>query len=56
MNYRYYCLKCEKEMKKIPIRKHDKTIIVEYFCEHCDESITFYPATDEFKKEKPQFF
>jgi len=43
-------------MKKIPIKKLDTTMIIEFYCEKCDESITFYPHMDEFKIEKPSYF
>jgi len=43
-------------MKKIPIKKLDSTLIVEYYCEECDESITFVPATDKIKYEHTSFY
>ena len=56
MNYENLRHKCGKNMKRIPIKLHDNTTIIEYYCEYCDESITFYPDTNEFKQEKPQFY
>jgi len=43
-------------MKRIPIRRLDSTIMIEYYCEKCDESITFYPDLDKIKREGASFF
>jgi hypothetical protein len=51
-----YCKKCGSAMKKIPIKRRDSTIIIEYYCEECDESITYYPELDKLKKSQPSFF
>jgi len=56
MNMEQKCSKCGAQMKRIPIRRLDKTIIVEFYCDNCDESITFYPNIDKIKIEKPHFF
>ena len=50
------CSKCGSLMKKIPIKRLDSTIIIEYYCDACDESITFYPDLDEIKYERASFF
>jgi hypothetical protein len=50
------CSKCGNPMKKIPIRRLDSTIIIEFYCDNCDESITFYPNVDKLKVGKPKFF
>ena len=43
------CTRCGKIMKKIPIKKLDSTMIIEYYCDKCDESITYYTDLDEYK-------
>ena len=43
-------------MKKIPIKKLDSTYIIEYYCEKCDESITFFPDLGEIKSAFPKNF
>jgi hypothetical protein len=43
------CSKCGILMKKIPIKKLESTLIIEYYCEKCDESIRFYPDLNEIK-------
>jgi len=50
------CKKCGLVMKKIPIKRLDSKIIIEYYCDNCDESITYYPDIDEIKKSRPSFF
>ena len=50
------CSKCGEKMKRIPIRRRDSTIMIEYYCEKCDESITFYPALDKIETERASFF
>jgi hypothetical protein len=49
--YELKCNKCGILMKKIPIKKLDSTYIIEFYCEKCDESITFYPNLGEIKSE-----
>ena len=56
MNETLTCSKCGSEMKKIPIKKLDSTMMIEFYCEKCDESITFYPDLDEIKIGKPSLF
>lgn len=56
MLYEHKCRKCGKPMKKIPIRRRDNTLVIEYYCENCEESITFYPDIDIFKYKKPSIF
>ena len=50
------CPKCRDLMKKIPIRRLDSTLVIEFYCDKCDESITFYPDMDKIKFEKANFF
>ena len=50
------CSKCGNKMKKIPIKRLDSTMMIEFYCEKCDESITFYPDLDEIKPGKPSLF
>jgi len=50
------CYKCGILMKKIPIKKLDSTYIIEYYCEKCDESITFFPDLGEIKSAFPKNF
>lgn len=42
MMYEQKCSKCGKSMKMIPIKRLDSKMIIEYYCNDCDESITFY--------------
>ena len=56
MDYDLKCSKCRKLMKKIPIKKLDQTYIIEYYCEDCDESLTFIPALDKIKHERASFY
>ena len=56
MNYDQKCPKCGNSMKKIPIKKLDSTLIIEFYCEECDESITFYPDIDQIKLERASFY
>jgi hypothetical protein len=51
-----FCKKCGLAMKKIPIKRLDSTMIIEYYCEKCDESITYYPQMDKLIKSQPSFF
>lgn len=50
------CPKCGGHMKQIPIKRPDSTVVIEYYCENCDESITYYPETGTVKFEKAKFF
>ena len=56
MYYTQNCPKCGKKMKRIPIKKADSTLIIEYYCEQCDHSMTFYPNSDIIKSGKTSFF
>ncbi len=56
MIYEQKCSKCGKLMKKIPIKRLDSKMIIEYYCDDCDESITFYPEYDEFTSKKANYF
>jgi hypothetical protein len=56
MNYNQRCSKCGAPMKKIPIKRLDSKIIIEFYCEKCDESITFYPDMDKIKPGIPHLF
>lgn len=50
------CPKCGYLMKSIPIKKLDSTILIELYCDRCDESITFYPNKKNIKLEHASFF
>jgi hypothetical protein len=50
------CSKCKKPMKIIPIKMLDSKMIIEYYCDDCDESITFYQDYEEFKFKKANCF
>lgn len=54
MEFIQKCSKCGDSMKKIPIKRLDSTIILEFYCYRCDESITYYPDVDEFEIKKPR--
>lgn len=56
MYYNQKCPKCRELMKRIPIRRLDSTIMIEYYCEKCDESMTFYPSLDKIESERASFF
>lgn len=56
MNCHKKCPNCGKTMKQIPIKRLDSTMIIELYCENCDESITFYPDVNEIKFERAKFF
>lgn len=43
------CTRCGKTMKKIPIKRLDSTMIIEFYCDKCDESITYYTDLNEIK-------
>jgi hypothetical protein len=54
MEYIQKCSKCGASMKRIPIRRLDSSIIFEFYCDRCDESITYYPDVEEFEIRKPE--
>jgi len=56
MNSPKICPKCRGRMKQIPIKKIDSAVIIELYCENCDESITLYPEDGKIKFERPKFF
>lgn len=56
MNYEQKCSKCGRPMKRIPIKRLDSTLIIEFYCDQCDESITFYLDFDKIKLSRPKFF
>jgi len=56
MNYNQKCPKCGVKMKSIPIMKLDSTFVIEYYCEKCDYSMTFYPKRDIMKSGNASFF
>jgi len=43
-------------MKQIPIKKFDGSIIIDLYCENCDESLTLYPDRGEVKFKKDMVF
>jgi len=43
-------------MEKIPIKKLDSTFIIEYYCEKCGDSITYYPELEEIEDELEKNF
>lgn len=55
-NHHQKCPKCGEQMKQIPIKRLDSVVIIELYCENCDESITFYPDIGEIKFEHAKFF
>ncbi len=50
------CSKCGSFMKKIPIKRLDSVILIEFYCDKCDESITYYPDINKIKFERAKFF
>ena len=56
MIYNRKCSRCKSLMKKIPIKKLDSTMLIEFYCDKCDESITFYPDLGKVKLEQASFF
>lgn len=54
MEYIQKCSKCGASMKRIPIKRLDSSIIFEFYCDRCDESITYYPDVEEFEIRKPE--
>lgn len=50
------CPKCGELMKQIPIKRFDKMVIIECYCERCDESLTLYPTLGEVKFRKVDIF
>ncbi|UCH71739.1 MAG: hypothetical protein JSW62_04905, partial [Thermoplasmatales archaeon] len=56
MNHHQKCPKCSGKMMQIPIKRLDSTIIIELYCEKCDESITFYPDNNDIKFKRASAF
>ena len=56
MSYNHSCSKCGAPMKKIPIKRLNSKIIIEFYCEKCDESITFYTDIDEIERGIPHLY
>ena len=56
MNEQQKCPKCREPMKQIPIKRLDSAVIIELYCEKCDESITLYPGIGEIKFEPAKFY
>ena len=56
MTYDQKCTRCGSILKKIPIKKLDSTLIIELYCENCDESVTYYPDVNKIKLERPSIF
>lgn len=50
------CPKCGETLKHIPIKKLGDEIIIELYCENCDESITLYPNTNTISFKQPHLF
>jgi len=50
------CPKCGGTLKQIPIKKLDNEIIIELYCENCDESMTLYPDTNTISFKHPYLF
>jgi len=50
------CPKCGEVIKQIPIKKFDGSMIIELYCENCDESLTLYPERGEVKFKKDSVF
>ena len=55
-NHHQKCPKCGEQMKQIPIKRLDSVVIIELYCENCDESMTFYPDIGKIKFEHAKFF
>ena len=56
MTFEQRCTRCGSVMKKIPIKRLDSTLIIELYCEYCDESVTYYPDVNKIKIERPNIF
>jgi len=56
MVYIQRCTRCGSIMKKIPIKRLDSTLIIELYCEKCDESVTYYPDINKIKLKRPSIF
>ena len=56
MSHDQSCSRCGSQMKRIPIKRLDDLIMIEFYCDKCDESITFYPELDKIEKESGNFF
>lgn len=50
------CPKCGNKIKQIPIKKINSTIMIELYCEKCDESETYFPELGQIKKGQASFF
>ena len=48
--------KCSRLMKKIPIKKLESSLMIEFYCDKCDGSITYYSEFDRNKLERAEFF
>ena len=46
------CKKCGSVRQKIPIKRLGSTLIIEYYCEECDESKTYYPDMEKLEKSQ----
>jgi hypothetical protein len=49
MNKYNKCPRCRKIMTQIPIKRLDSLIILELYCEKCDESVLIYHRDDKIK-------
>ena len=54
-NYRK-CPKCGDIMIQIPIKRLDSTLIIELYCEKCDNSVTIFPERGETKFKLASYF
>jgi len=50
------CPKCGLTMKPIPIKKLDHSMIIELYCEKCDESVTLFLDRKLIRFEPASFF
>lgn len=56
MTYELRCTRCGGIMKKIPIKRLDSTLVIELYCEKCDESVTYYPDINKIILQKPSIY
>ena len=56
MAYKQRCTRCGNIMKKIPIKRLDSTLVIELYCDQCDESVTYYPDMNKIKLKRPSIF
>ncbi|MDH7517326.1 MAG: hypothetical protein QHH19_03175 [Candidatus Thermoplasmatota archaeon] len=56
MNKQQKCPKCGELMKYIPIKRLDSILMIELYCDRCEESITMYPDSGKIKFEQAKFF